>query len=485
MRNAMRLQELLQNANMAYNNPINEDAQNTEITDISFDTRTVGKGSAFVCIKGIRSDRHEYIEDAVAKGASVIVSEYPVDTKNAVNIVVENTNTALSCLAAAFYHNPQKKLRMIGVTGTNGKTTVTNLVKNMLEVCGYKVGLIGTNEIVIDKTAYPANATTPEAPELFSHLKKMADENCDFAVMEVSSHSVSLGRVAAIHFEIGVFTNLTQDHLDYHITMENYADAKAAFFRQCDIAVINQDSSYAETMKAQATGKVVTYGLDDECDFCAKDIEYRADGVTYTVIHEKDPYTVKLPIPGGFSVYNSLAVCAMSGALSVPDGFVRMAMKKTKTVKGRCELVEIDKPYQVMIDFAHTPDGMENILTSVNEFKPARVITVFGCGGDRDKGKRPQMGAIAKKYSDVVVVTSDNPRSEDMQAIIDDIMAGIPDQTNVYSHTDRKEAIRLAMELAQKDDIVLLLGKGHEMVQKFKDYEIEFDEREVVKSLCN
>ena len=266
----------------------------------------------FVCIKGIRTDRHDYIEDAVAKGAIAIVSEYPVDTKSAVNIVVENTNTALSRLSAAFCNNPQKKLRMIGVTGTNGKTTVTNLVKNMLEVCGYKVGLIGTNEIVIDKTAYPANATTPEAPELFAYLQKMADEGCDFAVMEISSHSVSLGRVAAIPFEIGVFTNLTQDHLDYHITMENYADAKAAFFKQCEISVINQDSPYAETMKKQAAGKIVTYGLNESADFCAKDIEYRADGVSYTVIQEKDPYTVKLPIPGGFSVYNSLAVCAMA-----------------------------------------------------------------------------------------------------------------------------------------------------------------------------
>ena len=481
----MLLHELLKNSDIECKNQLTDEALNTKIENISFDTRTVSEGSLFVCIKGIRSDRHEYIGQAVQNGAAAIVSEYPVDTQGAVNIVVENTNIALSCLAAAFYGNPQKKLRMIGVTGTNGKTTVTNLMKNMLEGCGYKVGLIGTNEIVIDKTAYPANATTPEAPELFGYLKQMADDNCDFAVMEVSSHSVSLGRTAAIPFEIGVFTNLTQDHLDYHITMENYAAAKADFFRQCKIAIINQDNSYADTMKAQATGKIITYGLKDGCDFGATDIQYRADGVTYTVIHEKDPYTVKLPIPGSFSVYNSLAVCAMAGALSIPDGFVRMALKKSKTVKGRCELVEINKPYQVMIDFAHTPDGMENILTSVNEFKPARVITVFGCVGDRDKGKRPKMGAIAKKYSDVVVVTSDNPRSEDMQAIIDDIMAGISDRTNVYSHTDRKEAIRMAMELAQEGDIVLLLGKGHEMVQKFKDYEIEFDEREVVKSLCN
>lgn len=478
----MFLHELLQNAQELN---ITLPKENPEITNISFDTRTVSEGSLFVCIKGIKSDRHSYAKEAVEKGASVVVSEYPMDTAPAINLVVENTNRALSCLSASFYGNPQKKLRMIGVTGTNGKTTVTNLVKNMLEVCGYKVGLIGTNEIVIDKETYPANATTPEAPELFSYLSKMAEENCDFAVMEVSSHSVSLGRVAAIPYEIGIFTNLTQDHLDYHITMENYAQAKAMLFSQCKYAVINADSPYAAVMKQGATGTVITYGIENPADYTARDIQSGASGVSYTVQYEKDPFQVKFPIPGGFSVYNSLAVCALSGVLSVPDGFVRRALRETKTVKGRCELVDIKKPYQVMIDFAHTPDGMENILTAVNEFKPARVITVFGCGGDRDKGKRPQMGEIAKRLSDIVVVTSDNPRTEDMDAIIQDIMAGISDKENVYSNPDRKEAIRMAMELAQPDDIVLLLGKGHEMVQKFNGYEIEFDEREVVKSLCN
>lgn len=481
----MFLHHLLESLEIVSSSHAPQDWEKVDITNVSFDTRSVTKGSLFVCIKGIRSDRHAYVPQALENGACAIVSEYPMDTKNAINIVVKDTNRALSFLSAAFYKNPQKKLRVIGVTGTNGKTTVTHLVKNMLEVCGYKAGLIGTNEIVIGDQIFPANATTPEAPELFSHLCKMAEEKCDFAVMEVSSHSVSLGRVAAIDFEIGIFTNLTQDHLDYHITMENYAAAKAAFFRQCQIAILNADSSYADTMKQQAAGKVLTYGIKNEADYSAKEIVSGAAGVSYTVCSDKDEYSVKFPIPGGFSVYNSLAVCAMAGAMSIPDGFVKMALKKTKTVKGRCELVEIDKPYQVMIDFAHTPDGMENILNAVNEFKPARVITVFGCGGDRDKGKRPQMGEIAKRLSDVVVVTSDNPRSEDMQAIIDDIMAGICDRTNVYSNPDRKEAIRMAMELAQPGDIVLLLGKGHEMVQKFKDYEIEFDEREVVKSLCN
>ncbi len=481
----MLLSELRNHITILSQSHSDEILQATEIKNISFDTRTVTEGSLFVCIKGIRSDRHEYIQDAIQKGAVAVVSERPAETGSAINLVVENTNSALSYLSAAFYNNPQKKLRIVGVTGTNGKTTTTNLVKNMLEVCGYKVGLIGTNEIVIDKTSYPANATTPEAPELFSYLGKMAEENCDFAVMEVSSHSISLGRVAAIPFEIGIFTNLTQDHLDYHITMENYANTKAEFFRQCKISIINADSPYAETMKAQAANTVITYGINNACDFQATEIESRADGVSYTVLCEKDPFRINFPIPGGFSIYNSLAVCALSGALLVPDGFVRMALKKTKTVKGRCELVEIDKPYQVMIDYAHTPDGMENILSTVNGFKPARVITVFGCGGDRDKGKRPKMGAIAKQYSDLVVVTSDNPRSEDMQAIIDDIFTGITDRTHVYSEPDRKKAIALAMSLAEENDIILLLGKGHETVQKFKDYEIEFDEREVVKSLCN
>ena len=477
----MLLHELLQNTDLNIELP----KENPEIKSISFDTRTVTNGSLFVCIKGIKTDRHTFAAAAVKNGASVVVSEYPMETAPAVNLVVENTNAALSFLSAAFYGNPQKKLRMIGVTGTNGKTTVTNLIKNTLEVCGYQVGLIGTNEILIGDKAIPANATTPEAPALSSYLAEMAAANCDFAVMEVSSHSLSLDRVAAIRYEIGLFTNLTQDHLDYHITMDRYAKAKSILFSKCGYAIINADSPYASVMKKAATGKVITYGIESEADYIATDIENKASGISYTVHHAKDPFAVKLPIPGKFSVYNSLAVCAMSGVLSVPDGFVRRALRETKTVKGRCELVDIQKPYQVMIDFAHTPDGVENILTAVNEFKTGRVITVFGCGGDRDKTKRPQMGELAKRLSDIVIVTSDNPRTEDMQAIIDDIMAGIADKTNVYTNPDRKEAIRMAMELAKPGDIVLLLGKGHEMVQKFNGYEIEFDEREVVKSLCN
>jgi UDP-N-acetylmuramoyl-L-alanyl-D-glutamate--2,6-diaminopimelate ligase len=476
----MLLKELIDNI------PIKQIIGNTdiEIDNISFDTRTTKKGSIFVCIKGLNSDRHTYYQKAIEKGAVAIVSEYPLETGAISNIVVENTNKALALLSSNFYYNPDKKLRIVGVTGTNGKTTTTNLIKTCLEQCGYKVGLIGTNEIVIDEEILPASCTTPEAPELFSYFAKMVEVGCDFAVMEVSSHSIALNRVYGINFKVGIFTNLTQDHLDFHSNMQEYAKTKAELFANCDISIINKDSDYFDIMKSKAKN-LFTYGIHKECDYRAVDVEHRDNGVSYTVTGKFDSYRINFPIPGNFSVYNSLSVCALCSQLSIPDGFVRMALKNVKTIKGRCEIVDIDKSYKVIIDYAHTPDGMLNIISAINEFKKARLITVFGCGGDRDRGKRPQMGKIAKELSDIVVVTSDNPRSEDMQAIVDDILVGITDQNNVYVELDRLEAIKLAMQMAKENDIILLLGKGHELTQKFKDYSIHFDEREVVKSLCD
>ena len=460
---------------------------NITITDISFDTRTVSKGSIFVCIKGINSDRHDFVNQAIENGALCIVSEYPIENKNVTNIVVGNTNHALALISGNFFENPHHSLRIIGVTGTNGKTTITNLIKNVLEECGYKVGLIGTNEIVIGEDALPSNCTTPEPPQLFGFFAQMKKADCDFVIMEVSSHSIALGRVYGIEFEAGIFSNLTQDHLDFHKSMEEYADVKAEFFKNCKISIINADDSFCEIMKAKAADKIATYGINSDCDYKAENIEYTDSGVNYTVSGENfTEYNIKFPIPGKFSVYNSISVCALANELTIPDGFVKMALRKTKTVKGRCEIVDTgEKPYTVIIDYAHTPDGMVNIISTINEFKKAKVITLFGCGGDRDKDKRPKMGKIAKKLSDIVVVTSDNPRSEDMSAIISDITAGITGMENIYTLPDRKEAIKLALSLAKKDDIILLLGKGHETVQKFKDYEIYFDEREVVKALCD
>ena len=477
----MKLSELLNNITV---NEIRGN-ENIEISNISYDTRKVDEKSLFVCIKGINTDRHEFVAQAYEKGCRVFVSEYPLTLEGITNIVVESTNKSLALIVANFYENPQKKLRMIGVTGTNGKTTVTTVLKASLEGCGYKVGLIGTNDIVIGNKSIPSNTTTPEAPELFMYLKQMADEKCDFVVMEVSSHSVAQDRIWGIDFEVGVFTNLTQDHLDYHKTMENYAETKSRFFRYCKNSVINADDMYSDIMKENAGGRVVTYSINKHSDYKAVGVKHHDDSVEYYVKHNDGEYHVSFPIPGNFSVYNSLAVCSVCGVLGIPDGFVKMSLKNTKRVMGRCEIVPVDKPYKVIIDYAHTPDGMEKILTTVKEFKKGRLITVFGCGGDRDKGKRPKMGKMAEKYSDIIVVTSDNPRSEDMQSIIDEIMAGIENKDNVYTEVDRKEAIKLAMSIAQENDIILLLGKGHEIVQKFKDYNIEFDERKIVRELCD
>lgn len=458
---------------------------NIEIDNISFDTRTVNDKSVFVCIKGINTDRHEFINAALEKGCKAIVAEYPVEASGVSVIVVADTNKALAVISSNFYGNPDKKLRIIGVTGTNGKTTTTMLIKKVLEGCGYKAGLIGTNDIIIGDTVVPSPNTTPEAPDLFGYFAGMVAENCDFAVMEVSSHSIALGRIYGIDFEAGLFTNLTQDHLDYHKTMENYAETKSDFFSFCDTAVINNDDEYADVMKKNIKNRLVTYSVKNPSDYKAVNVIHEDSGVSYDVLMNNKEVHIDFPIPGGFSVYNSLGVCALCEAIGIEPKKIADGLRNAETVKGRCELVPIDKPYKVIIDYAHTPDGMENILTTVNEFKKGRVICVFGCGGDRDKGKRPKMGAMGKKYSDIVVVTSDNPRSEKPESIIDDIMEGIKDRDNVYTEPDRKKAIKLAMSMAKQNDIVLLLGKGHETVQKFKDYNIEFDERKIVRELCD
>lgn len=459
--------------------------KNPEIDNVSFDTRTVNKGSIFVCIKGINTDRHSFADTAVENGCIAVVSEYPVNVKDGVNIVVENTNEALAVISSNFYDNPDKKLKIIGVTGTNGKTTTTTLLKKVLEGCGYKVGLIGTNDIIIGDKAVPSSATTPEAPELFGYFSEMVKEKCDYAVMEVSSHSVALGRIYGIDFVAGSFTNLTQDHLDYHKTMENYAETKSRFFSYCENAVINADDEYSDIMKKNVKNRLLTYSVKNKSDYKAENVIHEDNGVNYDVKLGDKTVHIDFPIPGGFSVYNSLGVCAVCHSLGISEEKIAEGLKNAQTVKGRCEVVPLDKPYKVIIDYAHTPDGMENILTTVNEFKKGRVITVFGCGGDRDKGKRPKMGAMGRKYSDITVITSDNPRSENPESIIDDIMTGIENKTNVYREADRKKAIKLALEMAEKDDIVLLLGKGHETVQKFKDYVIEFDERKIVRELCD
>ena len=458
-------------------------SKEVEISGICCDTRKLTPGSLFVCIKGTGDDGHKYINEAIEKKASAIITEKETDVTEVPVIQVADSRKALAEAAAAFYDYPSKKLKVIGVTGTNGKTSVSFMIKNILEQCGYKVGLIGTVCNMIGEETYPASLTTPDAIELNSLFSQMADKNVNYAVMEVSSHSLSQNRVYGIDFAVGVLTNITTDHMDYYNTPEEYAFAKAKLFKMCEISVINRCDSHFELIKENSKGHTVTYGKDcEDTDVCAFDALSNINGVSFNVKTKDDYFCVHTEIPGCFTVDNALAAVSVAVALKIPAGFIRMAFKKLKGVKGRIEKVETGKDFSVFIDYAHTPDGLEKILNTVNDFKEGRLITVFGCGGDRDKSKRPVMGKIASELSDFVIVTSDNPRTENGDNIIKDIVKGI-EKDNYKTVTDRKEAIKVAVAMAKKDDIILLAGKGHETCQILSDGKIHFDEREILKEL--
>lgn len=451
-----------------------------EITGIAYDSRKVRPGNLFVCIKGYQSDGHLYTKSAVERGAAAILCQENVRDPGVPVVKVENSRRALGLLSAEWYGNPAGKMRMIGITGTNGKTTCTYLIKGILENCGYKVGLIGTNQNMIGGEVLKTERTTPESLELNGLLAEMAEKGCNYVVMEVSSHSLYLDRVAGIHYNVGILTNITQDHLDFHKTMEEYAKAKALLFERCDTAVLNRDDAYYDLMASKA-GKVLSYGIDSDCDLRASEIEINRNGVTFRVTTAEESYLALLPIPGRFSVYNALAAIGAGMACGIPSGFMKLALKNQKGVKGRLEVLNTGTDYTVIIDYAHAPDGLYNVLSTINEFKENRVITVFGCGGDRDKTKRPIMGRIAGEHSDYLIVTSDNPRTEDPLAILEDIAVGVKETGCPYEVIEnRPDAIRHAMDIAQPGDIILLAGKGHETYQILRDRTIHLDEREVV-----
>ncbi len=451
-----------------------------EITGIAYDSRKVQPGSLFVCIKGYQSDGHLYTKSAIERGAAAILCQDEIGGVDVPVIRVKNSRKALSFLSAAWYGNPSSKMKMIGITGTNGKTTCTYLIKGILENCGYQVGLIGTNQNMIGQEVLPSERTTPESLELNALLSDMYEKGCNYVVMEVSSHSLYLDRVAEIHFDVGVLTNITQDHLDFHKTMDAYANAKALLFERCDVAVLNQDDARYDMM-AQNAGKVLSYGINADCDLKATDIEINRNGTSFRVHTKEESYLSLLPIPGRFSVYNALAAIGVGMACGIPSGFMKLALKQQKGVKGRLEIVETGTDYTVIIDYAHAPDGLYNVLSTINEFKEKRVITLFGCGGDRDKTKRPIMGKIAGELSDYVIVTSDNPRTEDPMAIIRDVEQGVKETACPYEVIENRiEAIRHGMDIARPGDILLLAGKGHETYQILRDRTIHLDEREVV-----
>ena len=470
----MKLSQILKNVK------VKNEYTDREVTDVTSDSRQVKEGFLFVCIKGASFDGHSVAQQMLDIGAVAVVCEYDLGVEN--QIIVDDTRKAYSPICASFFGNPADSLKLIGLTGTNGKTTTTFLIKQILENVGKKVGLIGTVQNMVGDEVYPAHYTTPDPHELQSLFRKMVDAGCEYCIMEVSSQALAQGRVEGIHFHIGAFTNLTQDHLDYHKTWENYFESKKLLFKACDCAVTNLDDEYGLKIVDGCGCRVVTYGVDNmKADFVARNVGFSANGVRYDLVGEKMG-RVSCPIPGRFSVYNSL--CATSVALTLGVDFtdVLEAISKSKGVKGRIEVVPTpNQDYTVIIDYAHSPDGLENIISSLKEIANGRVVTVFGCGGDRDRTKRPKMGKIAAELSDFCVVTSDNPRSENPSAIIEDILEGMKDTATPYEVVEnRKEAIAWAMKNAQPNDIILLAGKGHETYQILPTGTIHFDEREAV-----
>ena len=454
-----------------------------EVCDVTQDSRLVKEGFVFVCVKGAAFDGHSVAAEMLEKGAAAVVVERDLGLHN--QILVENSRACFSPICANFFGNPAKKLKLIGLTGTNGKTTTTFLIKQILENVGKKVGLIGTVQNMIGDEIYPAKYTTPDPYELQKLFAMMVEAQCEYCVMEVSSQALAQGRVNGLRFAVGAFTNLTQDHLDYHKTWENYFNAKRILFENSDIAVTNADDENGlKIVEGLDFDKLITYAVNtNNASYIAKNVSFKASGVEYELVGDTIGRCY-CPIPGRFSVYNSLCAAAIALALGVAFEQVLLAIRKSNGVKGRIEVVPCDRDFTIIIDYAHSPDGLENIITSLKEIAKGRVVTVFGCGGDRDKTKRPKMGRIAAELSDFCVVTSDNPRSENPGEIIKDILEGMVGIDTPYEVVEqRRDAIAYAIKNAQKDDIILLAGKGHETYQILPTGTIHFDEREVVTEI--
>ncbi len=453
-----------------------------DIAAVHYDSRKVTEGSLFVAVSGFASDGNRFIPMAQSKGAVAVVTAKKPEGE-VPYVLVESDRMALALLGCSFYGHPAKSMTMIGVTGTNGKTSTTLLLKQVLEkTLGAKVGLIGTMANMVGDEVIPTERTTPESFELQGLFARMRSAGCTHVVMEVSSHAVTLDRIGGTWFDIAAFTNLTEDHLDFHKTMDAYCDAKAELFKRCGKAMVNMDDSYADRILAAADCPVLTTSVVREEGLYAKDLELHAEGVRFTAVCGEESAQVALPIPGKFTVYNALTVLGIARQLDISLADCAGALKTAQGVKGRVEVVPTPgQDYSVLIDYAHTPDGLENVLSSVKDFCKGRLIGVFGCGGDRDPMKRPIMGEIGVKRSDLAIITSDNPRTEDPMTIIEDILKGVKQEYGEYIvMEDRRAAIRYAMDIAEKDDIIVLAGKGHETYQEISGVKYHLDEREEV-----
>ena len=451
-----------------------------EISSISYDTRTIQPGALFVALSGDKTDGHRYIQTAVDRGAAAVLCERPPEAPGPW-LKTEDSRLALALVSANWFGRPGDGMTLVAVTGTNGKTTTTSLLKELLErVTGARVGLIGTNRNMIGEAELPAHRTTPESYELQSLLRQMADEGCTCVVMEASSHALAQRRTAGLTFAAGVFTNLTQDHLDYHHTMEEYRDAKGLLFRQCRQAVLNLDDPAGRWYGEQVDCPVFTYSENkDGADLSAKNIRLFPGHVEFEALTLGSLSRVHLPIPGGFTIYNALAALAAGLCLGLELEAMTAVMPHLHGVKGRVEVVPVPRAYTVLIDYAHTPNALENILTTARDFTAGRLICLFGCGGDRDRTKRPIMGAIAGELADLTVVTSDNPRTEPPLSIIDDILAGM-EGAALHVEPDRRAAIAWALDQGRPGDVIVLAGKGHETYQEIDGVQRHLDEREVV-----
>ncbi len=452
------------------------------ITRVCYDSRKAEPGCLFVAISGFASDGNRFIPMALEKGAAVVVTAKKPETKLPY-VLVESDRLALALIACNYFDHPARSMTMIGITGTNGKTSATLLLKQVLEkTCHAKVGLIGTMENRIGNLVLPTERTTPESFELQSLFAQMRDAGCTYVVMEVSSHAICLERIGGVHFDVAAFTNLTEDHLDFHKTMENYCDAKAQLFARCGKAVANRDDAWFSRVTAQAHCDLLTTGVKECADLVAKELVLHSDGISFTACCRGQKAAVALPIPGKFTVYNALTVLGIASQLGISLSDSAAALKEAKGIQGRVEVVPTPGTgFTVLIDYAHTPDGLENVLSAVRDFCKGRVIAVFGCGGDRDPMKRPIMGKIGTDLADFAVITSDNPRNENPMAIISDILQGVEAPEEKYTVIEnRRKAIRYAMDKAEKNDIIILAGKGHETYQEICGVKHHLDEREEV-----
>lgn len=459
--------------------------EESKVQNIRYDNRKIEQGDAFVCVKGFKVDGHSFIGDAIKKGAKTLIVQEDVSVQEDITIIkVRDTRKALAIMSSNYFGNPKDKLKIIGITGTNGKTTSAFIIKSILEKAGFMTGLIGTIANYIGNKKVDAVRTTPESYELHELFKNMVDAGVEYCVMEVSSHSLELDRVYGIQFEEGIFTNLTRDHLDFHKTFENYYNAKFKLFERSNHSIINLDDPYGANIvkdieERGLKTKVSTFSIEKESDFKAFEIKSHSNGSEFKVnLEEVEDFSIN--IPGEYNIYNSLGCIICAYNLNIPMNKIKEGLSDV-VIPGRCELVAKEKnlPYSIIIDYAHTPDGLENILSTVKAFTRNRMISVFGCGGDRDKVKRPQMGKIGCELSDIAIITSDNPRSEEPMDIINDIVKPL-NYDNFVIEVNRKEAIRKAMNMALEGDVIVIAGKGHETYQILKDETIHFDEREVV-----